>query len=85
MSTDSMLQLAIIGKKERGLFLPTFIDYLKCDVKELQEAVKRATPKEGDECQDTILEAKFDKDINAGFTRGIVIKGKIVSLIQFNL
>ena len=27
--TDSMLQLAIIGKKERGLFLPTFIDYLK--------------------------------------------------------
>ena len=43
-------------------------------MKALQEAVKVGKDEESGE---SVLEAKFDKDINAGYTKGIVIKGKI--------
>lgn len=69
--TDSMLQLAILGKKERGLFIPTFIEYMKCDVKTLLNEVKACKNEMGE----SILEARFDKEISAGCSTGIAIKG----------
>ena len=69
--TDSMLQMAILGKKERGLFLPTFIDYFKCDVKTLLNDIRSNKNEMGE----SILTAKFDADLNAGCTSGMVMKG----------
>ena len=69
--TDSMLQMAILGKKERGLFLPTFIDYMKCDVKKLLSDIKANKNEMGE----SVLTAYFDSDVNAGCTNGMVIKG----------
>ena len=74
--TDSMLQLAIIGAKKRGLMLPTFIELVKCDIKALYAEVTRNKNNMGE----SEAMVYFDKDINIGVSRGIVVKGLKASL-----
>ena len=69
--TDSMLQLAILGQKKRGLLLPTFIELVKCDIKSLYTEIKRNKNNLGESEVDVF----YDKDINIGVSRGIVVKG----------
>lgn len=69
--TDSMLQLAILGQKKRGLLLPTFIELVKCDIKSLYTEIKRNKNSLGESEVDVF----YDKDINIGVSRGIVVKG----------
>ena len=76
--TDSLLQLGILAKKERSLFLPTFIDYMKCDIKTLLNNIESNKNETGD----SILTAKYDIDLNTLCTNGLVIKGMKASPAQ---
>lgn len=69
--TDSMLQLAILGFKKRSLCLPTFMEYVKCDIKALYAEVQKNKNSLGE----SEAWVYFDRDINVGVSRGIVVKG----------
>ena len=69
--TDSMLQLALIGREKRGLMLPTFLEYVKCDIKRLYNEVTRNKNSLG-ESEAWVF---FDRDVNVGVSPGIVVKG----------
>ena len=62
---DAMLQLAIIGRKTRGLFLPVRFQAVRCDPRVLMKAVE--------ETPDMPIVA--DPRINVVVTRGLEIRG----------
>ena len=62
---DAMLQLAIIGKKTRGLFLPVRFQAVRCDPRILLKAVEE-TPD---------MPIVFDHRINVVVTKGLEIRG----------
>ncbi|KAI1300230.1 Fatty acid synthase [Halotydeus destructor] len=74
--TDAMLQLAIIGKAQRGLFLPTFIEYVKCDIKTVFAELQRNKNQLGE----SEINVVYDKNINLGVSRGIIVKGMKASI-----
>lgn len=69
--TDSMLQLAILGQNDRALRIPTYIEYIKCDVKTLMDNIE----KKKDELGESIIDVVYDKNIGVGASKGIVIMG----------
>lgn len=74
--TDSMLQLAILGFKKRALCLPTFMEYVKCDIKSLYAEVQKNKNSLGE----SEAFVYYDRDINVGVSRGIVVKGLKASI-----
>ena len=69
--TDSMFQMAILGKSRRALYVPTFIEFLKCDIKKFMTEIQSNK----DEMGESIVTSKFDQDANAGCVPGIFVKG----------
>ena len=65
--TDSLLQLAIIGNAKRDLYLPTYIEYLKCDIKTMLSELENS--------EDKIFKVDFDSLTNTGCCRGLYLKG----------
>ena len=70
---DAMLQIGIIGKKTRGLFLPVRFQSVRCDPKVLFEAVEKAG-------ENKELSVVNDPRINATVAKGIEISGLKVNL-----
>lgn len=70
---DAMLQIGIIGKKTRGLFLPVRFQSVRCDPKVLFEAIEKAG-------ENKELSVVNDPRINATVARGIEISGLKVNL-----
>ena len=62
---DSMLQLAILGKKTRGLFLPVRFQAVRCDPRIFLKSVEE-TPE---------MPIVFDPRINVVVTKGLEIRG----------
>ncbi|XP_074599538.1 fatty acid synthase-like [Brevipalpus obovatus] len=68
---DSMLQVAIFGEKARQLYLPTFIEYMRCDPDVLQEAISTSKQDSGE----SLLEVHFNRNGRIGATKGLVLSG----------
>ena len=67
---DSCFQVAILDKKS-GLYLPTTIDYVKCDYPVLKRTIDEASA-HGNESKLTVY---FNKMANLGVAHGLIIKG----------
>lgn len=70
-----MLQVSILGEKSRTLFVPTFIEYLRCEVTTLadftQTCLKNNT--------EPILDVYYDPAVGIGATVGMFVKGMKVT------
>ena len=71
--TDSLLQLAIVGNQKRELYLPTSIQFMKCDIKALMNEVENSESK--------VIDVHFDKVANTGCCRGLILKGLTASAV----
>ena len=67
--SDSMFQLAIFGSETRQLLLPTYIDYMKCDIRALVKEVDKISSEGG------LITLTFDKVGNVGGCPGMFIRG----------
>ncbi len=65
---DSMIQLAILGKNSRGLYLPVRIDSLRCDPRVFSAEAKVL----GDKHE---FQAIFDYHLNIGLSKGLEFRG----------
>ncbi|XP_015782525.1 fatty acid synthase isoform X2 [Tetranychus urticae] len=69
--SDALLQCAILAKRHRYLYLPTFIEYLRVDPTILFDSIEEARSKTGEPC----LDVYFDHQAKLGITSGIILKG----------
>ncbi|XP_053213860.1 fatty acid synthase-like [Panonychus citri] len=70
--SDALLQCAILAKKHRYLYLPTFIEYLRVDPTILFASIDEArTGSGGEACMDVY----FDHQAKLGVTSGMILKG----------
>ena len=77
--SDSCLQMAILDHKS-GLYIPTSIEYIRCDYVETDKAVEEA--RKASESNEAKLEMYYNKITNIGVTSGILIKGLKATAIQ---
>ena len=68
---DSCFQIILLGNEKRQLFLPIFIEYLRCDPLILFSAIEDAKKELGE----PILDVYYDKVAQLGGTNGLFIKG----------
>ncbi|RWS07063.1 fatty acid synthase-like protein, partial [Dinothrombium tinctorium] len=69
---DAMLHPYLLASKNRNLCVPTFIEYLRYDPKELFQAIEK----------ENILNVSYDKYANAVYTNGVFIKGLVMTPIS---
>lgn len=69
--SDSLLQISILHENNRNLYVPTFIEYLRCEtdylVKHLEYCTKTNT--------EPVFDVYFDPKLGMGATTGICVKG----------
>ena len=69
------MQVSILGEKSRTLFVPTFIEYLRCEVTTLKA--------HNEEClknnAEPVFDVYYDPTTGIGATVGMFIKGMKVS------
>lgn len=69
--SDSLLQISILCDNHRALFVPTFIEYLRCETDYLVKYLETCT-KTGSE---PIVDVFFDPELGMGATTGMCVKG----------
>jgi len=72
---DALLQVSILGEKSRTLFVPTYIEYLRCEVTTLA-AYNELCLKQN---VDPIFDVYYDPSIGIGATHGMFVKGMKVT------
>ncbi|XP_074605068.1 fatty acid synthase-like [Brevipalpus obovatus] len=68
---DSLMHLYILSISKRALFVPTFIEYLRCDPILLSESKESAKKEFGE----PIIDAYFDPLTGIAVTKGLIVKG----------
>ena len=76
---DTMLQIGILGKSTRGLYLPVRFQSVRCDPNVLFKAVEAAAAGGGDS-EKSLLDVVTDPRINATVVPGLEIQGLKVNL-----
>ena len=74
---DSMLQIAIMGQKERSLRIPTYLEYFKCNASAFFANIERSK----DEMGDSVVDVYYDDNVGVGCSAGILIQGLKTTVI----
>ena len=74
---DSMIQSAIMGVNERTLRIPTYLEYFKCNAKEFFRNIEKCK----DEMGESLVDVYYDKDLQLGASKGIVMLGLKTTVI----
>ena len=69
--------MSILGEKSRTLFVPTFIEYLRCEVTTLADFTQSCLKNN----VDPILDVYYDPSVGIGATVGMFVKGMKVSCV----